>query len=259
VLTESEVDVLAAALFEQHELGQPFRSIADRIPTVDDALSVQNALVALMMKKEHARVAGYKVSLTSQRMRDWLQIHEPCSGQVLSSRVHESGYEVRVSDFVRLAIEMEVCVILAQGMSGSCTPDDVRKNLRSVHCSYELVEDRGADLTRLDVKSLVSDNSWNAGIVLGPAGPLGLDLRNRSGWLRVNGVVTHEGNTAETIGGDPLNAVAWLAKHLGELGKAIEPGQPVMTGSIIPSQFIGAGNVLEFALEGLPSVQLRLI
>jgi 2-keto-4-pentenoate hydratase len=258
VLSQAEVNVMAAALYEQHESRQPFQTIADRVPTLDDALRVQNAYVALLMKKERAKVAGYKVSLTSQRMRDWLKIHEPCVGQILSSRVHKSGYVARVSEFVRLSIELEVCVVLDRALAGPCTADDVRKSLRSVHCAYELVEDRGADLTRLDVTSLVSDNSWNAGIVLGPAGDRELDLKNRRGWLKVNGAVTHEGNTAETMGGDPLVAVAWLSKHLAERGRSIEPGQPVMTGSIVHSQFIGAGNVLEFALEGLPGVELRL-
>ena len=41
VLSQAEVNVMAAALCEQHELREPFRTIADRVPTVDDAMKVQ--------------------------------------------------------------------------------------------------------------------------------------------------------------------------------------------------------------------------
>jgi 2-keto-4-pentenoate hydratase len=259
VLSQAEVNVIAAALFRQHEHREPFQPLPDRVPTVADAHDIQDAYVQMLLDKEQTTVGGYKVALTSKQIRDWLKLHEPCAGQVLANRIHASPYTARVADFVRLSIETEVCVVLDRDMSGPCTTGDVRGNLRSVHCAYELVEDRGADLTALDAKSLTSDNSWNGGIVIGPAGPRDLDLVNRGGVLKVNGAPFREGTTAETMDGDPLDAVVWLAQHLGKRGGAIKAGQPVMTGSIMQSQFIGAGNLLEFAIDGMPPVELRLI
>ena len=129
----------------------------------------------------------------------------------------------------------------------------------AAHRLDELVEDRGADLTRMDAKSLASDNSWNNGIVIGPAGPLDLDLTNRKGQLKVDGKVFKEGTTAETMSGNPLDAVVWLSGHLGKRSGRIKAGQPVITGSIVQSQFIGPGHILEFALDGMPPVILSLI
>src|SRR5581483_2249289 len=119
--------------------------------------------------------------------RDWLKVYEPCCGQVLANRIHHSPAVVKVADFVRFSLEPEVCVILDRDMSGTVTVDDVRRNLRSIHCAYELVEDRGADMTRIDARSLTADNSWNAGIVIGPPGPLDIGLTNWRGRLSVNG------------------------------------------------------------------------
>jgi 2-keto-4-pentenoate hydratase len=135
----------------------------------------------------------------------------------------------------------------------------VRRAIRSLHCCYELVEDRGADLTRLDARSLVADNSWNGGIVIGPPAPPDLVLDDRAGRLRVNGAVTKEGTTRETMGGNPLHVVAWLAGHLGKRGKALKAGQPVITGSIIETQFPVAGDRLVFDVDGIPPVELNLI
>ena len=258
MLSPSEVEAIAADLFAQHERRQNYEPFADRIPTPEDSHDVQDALVRLMCAKEKSEVAGYKIALTSKSTRDWLKINEPCAGQVLGSRIHRSPYTVHVSNYVRFSMETEICVILDRDLSGECTVEDVRNCLRSVHTSYELVEDRAADLTRLDARSLVSDNCWNGGIVIGPAAPAGLDFTNRAGRLRVNGQITKEGTTRDTMGGDPLFVVAWLAGHLGRRGRALKAGQPVITGSIIETQFPKPGDVLVFEVDGMPPCELRV-
>ena len=258
MLNQSEVDTLAADLFRQHEARQIFKAFPERMPTMTDAENIQEAYVSLLLKKEQAEVGGYKVALTSKQTRDWLNIQEPCAGQVLSTRIHRSPSTIKTSDYVRFSLEPEVCVLLDRDMAGPCTIDDVRRTIRSLHCSYELVEDRGADLTRLDAKSLTADNSWNAGIVIGPPARPDLDLESRRGRLSVNGRQTQEGTTAETMGGNPLHAVVWLAGYLGRRGRAIKAGQPVITGSIIQSQFLKAGDVAVFAMDDMPPVELRL-
>jgi 2-keto-4-pentenoate hydratase len=259
MLAQTEIQALAREIFDQHERRETFKAIPERIPTVDDAHDIQDAYVKLLCAKDHTTVGGYKIALSSKQTRDWLKIHEPAAGQVLATRIHTSPHTVKVADYVRFSCELETCVVLENDMAGPCTVDDVRRNLRSVHSSYELIEDRAADLTKLDAKSLASDNSWNAGIVIGPPAPLDLDLANRPGTLKVNGVVTERGTTAETIGGDPLAVVAWLAGHFGKRGQCIKAGYPIITGSIVKSQFIGAGNVLEFAMDGMPPVILNLV
>jgi 2-oxo-3-hexenedioate decarboxylase/2-keto-4-pentenoate hydratase len=259
VLSPAEVQALAADIFAQHERRETFKPIPDRIPTVADAQDVQDAYVELLLKKYRTTVGGYKVALTSKRVRDWLKVYEPCAGQVLATRIYQSPHTERVADYVRFSAETEVCAVLDKDMAGPCTVADVRRNLRSLHCAYELVEDRGADMNKMDARSLASDNSWNAGIVVGPPGPTDIDFNNRTGTLKVNGVATQHGTTAETMGGDPLEAVVWLAAYLGKRGKAILAGQPVMTGTIVQSQFLKAGDRLEFAMDGMPPVFLNLV
>jgi len=226
---------------------------------VDDAHDVQEAYVRLLTKKFVTGVGGYKVALTSKQTRDWLKVYEPCAGQVLATRIYTSPHTVRVADYVRFSAETEVCAVLDKDMSGPCTAADVRKNLRSLHCAFELVEDRGADMTKIDARSLASDNSWNAGIVIGPAASKDVNLTNLRGALKINGGITHQGTTSETMGGDPLESVAWLVGHLGKRGKALKAGEPVMTGSIIQSQFLGGGTSIEFAMDGMPPVHLKIV
>jgi 2-keto-4-pentenoate hydratase len=258
MLNEAEVQTIAEELFAQHERREPFVPFPNRVPTMDDACKIQDAHVALLTSRLGTTVAGYKVALTSKSTRDWLKIDEPCIGQVLGNRIHHSPYTVRLSEYVRFSMETEICCIMDTDMAGDCTVDDVRRNLRSIHTSYELVEDRAADLTRLDAHSLVSDNSWNGGIVIGPAADKTLDLENRAGRLRVNGKITKEGTTRDTMGGNPLFVMAWLIGQLGKHGKVLKAGMPVITGSIIETQFPVAGDVLVFEVDGMPPCELRV-
>jgi 2-keto-4-pentenoate hydratase len=258
MLTESQVEVIADDLFIQHEDKKHFVSLSEKNLTVGDAYRVQDALVARFAHKHQASVSGYKIALTSKKMQEWLKINEPCAGQVLGNRICHSPYTVRTADYGRLSVEMEVCVVLERDMAGTVSFEDVKQNIRSLHSAYELVDDRGADLSALDVESLVADNSWNEGIVIGPPAPPGLDLDDRIGRLIWNGSRRMEGTTRETIGGNPLHVVVWLAAHLGKLGRKIKAGEPIITGSVIPTQFPKPGDILEFEMAGFPGVKLEL-
>jgi 2-keto-4-pentenoate hydratase len=258
MLSRGDIQEIARELFRQHEHREQFVPFPERVPTLTDSYNIQDVLVLLMSENEKAEVAGYKIALTSKSTRDWLKINEPCAGQVLGSRIHHSPCSVSVSDFVRFSVETEICVVLDRDFEGECTVEEVQRSLRSLHCSYELVEDRGADLTRLDARSLVADNSWNGGIVIGPPARKDLILENRAGRLRVNGVVTKEGTKRETMGGNPLYVVAWLAGHLSRRGRVLKAGQPVITGSIIETQFPVSGDHLVFEVDDMPPVELHL-
>jgi 2-keto-4-pentenoate hydratase len=259
MLSKADVDALANEIFTQHERRQTFAPIPGRLPTLEDAQAVQDAYVALLKRKHGTDVGGYKIALSSKQTRDWLKVYEPCCGQILANRIHHSPYTVQVSEFVRFSLEPEVCVILDKDISGPCTIQDVQRAMRSIHCAYELVEDRDADLTKIDACSLTADNSWNAGIVIGPPAPRDIDLNDLRGRLTVNGKLTQQGTTAETMDGNPLDAVVWIAGYLGRRGQVIKAGQPVITGSIIRSQFLVKGDVASFAMDGMPAVEVRLV
>jgi 2-keto-4-pentenoate hydratase len=258
MLNAKEVQEIARELFLQHARHEKFVPFPERVPTSADSYNIQDALVLLLSEQNQTEVAGYKIALTSKSTRDWLKIDEPCAGQILGTRIHHSPYIVLLSDYVRFSVETEICVVLDRDLEGECTIEDVQRSLRSLHCSYELVEDRGADLTKLDARSLVADNSWNGGIVIGPPARTDLILENRAGRLLVNGIVTKQGTTRETMGGNPLHVVVWLAGHLSKRGKTLKAGQPIITGSIIETQFPSVGDHLVFEVDDMPPVELRL-
>ena len=71
----------------------------------------------------------------------------------------------------------------------------MRALIETCHPAFELIEDRYADYSTMDALSLIADNCWCGGVVLGPAvidwQTLALD--QLTGTLEINGkkVVSH--------------------------------------------------------------------
>ena len=263
-----DAEARARWLVQQHRAGAPFASFLAAQPGADlpQAYDVQDRFVARLSQAGRGAPAGYKIGLTSGRMQQMCGIDHPVAGVVLSQRVHRSPAAVRQRDFVRLGIESELAVQFARPLTAhpgaTLGANDVLQSLGAVAAAFELVDDRGADYGTLDAKSLVADNSWNEGIVLGAPlalrdlGDLG-DLGDLDGSLEIDGRVVDRGNSNGALG-SPLAAVAWLAAHLAARGRRIEAGDWVMTGSVMPTRFAQPGERYRFALGPLPAVELAI-
>jgi 2-keto-4-pentenoate hydratase len=114
------------------------------------------------------------------------------------------------------------------------------------------VDDRKADYNTLrhDILTLIADNAWNAGLVLGE--PLaGIDLQRLgeiSGVALIDGQEVGRGRGSDVLG-HPLDALAWLANHLQARGLQLRQGD-----IIIGSQYTSAGSSQVVFMGGLGAV-----
>jgi 2-keto-4-pentenoate hydratase len=255
----SEPAAGAQWLFDQHVARKQFvplpgRQASDRL---DQAYDVQEKFVGLLQAAGHGSLAGYKIGLTTRRMQQMCGIDHPIAGVVLASRIHHAPASVSLTDFVRLGIEAELAVQLSRPLPAPpLTRDAVSACVGAVAAAFEMVEDRLADYKALDLISLVADNSWNRGIVLGKPREL-RDLSDLEGMLSINGTEADRGNSCDVLG-HPLDAVVWLGEHLSRRGQALAPGQWVMTGSIVPTKFPKSGERYVFSLGPLDPVELEV-
>ena len=248
----------AEALLNEHETRQHFHSIRTDYPFDDlgTAYAIQDRVVSRLRTKNDARIAGYKIGLTSLRMQEMCGIPHPIAGHVLQNRVHQSGYAVSVSDFVHIGIECEIAVRIGRDLtdSGPISADALASAISGVAPAFELVEDRHADYKSLDMLTLVADNSWNAGIVLGEFQSAWPDL------AAIEGVLTFDGHEIDhgfgrDVMGHPLEPLAWLCRHLWSRGEMLHAGDILMTGSMTPTRFPSAGQHYKFSLSGLGTVE----
>lgn len=227
--------------------------------TISDAYDIQQRYVALL-RSEHGDDVGYKVGLTSATMQAFCGIDHPIAGVVLASRVYRSGMAVRRPDFGRLGLEFEIAVRIRSDVPVTGMPftaEMIAPHIDGVCAAIELVDDRSADYTNLDVLSLVADNSWNGGIVLSEFATKWPDLERVLGRATKDGVAIGEGHGRDILG-HPFNSAAWLATQLASRGAKLKAGQVVMTGSVMKTVFPTDDAIYRFDLEDLGFVEVHV-
>jgi 2-keto-4-pentenoate hydratase len=224
-------------------------------PTMSDAYRVQEALVPLWTPTRGA-VTGLKIATTTKVMQQMMGIDHPCGGMIYTHTIHHTPARLDRSHFMHVVIECELAVRIGRDLPVRAQPytrDDVATAITEVMPAFELIEDRNADYKATKAVSLVADNAWNGGIVLGKPvpPPKGLQFDKLMGTLRINGNATHTGLTD-----DPLGALAWVANLAAERKRPMTKGMVVITGSVIPTLPIGPTDHFAFELEGLGAVEM---
>lgn len=251
----------AEALLAGHRANARFDTLGppDGPATIADAYDIQERYVALL-RGEHGDAAGYKVGLTSAAMQTFCGIDHPIAGVVLARRMHRSGATVRRAVFGRLGLEFEIAVRIKSNVPVTgrpCTAETIASHIDGVCAAIEIVDDRSADYGNLDVRSLVADNSWNAGIVLSEFAARWPDLEAVPGRATKNGAAIGEGNGRDILG-HPFNSAAWLATQLASRGEGLKAGQVVMTGSVMKTVFPEEAASYRFELEGIGFVEVEV-
>jgi len=171
---------------------------------------------------------------------------------------------VNFADYVRLIIEFEVAVEMGDDLPAADAPftrERVAQAVNSVMPALEIADDRNADYALLPRHPLhlIADNCWNEGAVLGR--PITewrtLDIPSLRAVATINGECVGKGRAGDCMG-HPFDAVAWIADHLAVHGRGLLRGDFVITGSIVTTKTVQVGDWVQFAIEGLGSVELRV-
>jgi 2-keto-4-pentenoate hydratase len=238
----------------------PLRSLPAWAAPRDEAegYRVQRALHDLLLPSVGALV-GYKIGCTSKVMQQYLNIPHPCGGGVFARGVHESGVSLRAADYVRVGVECEIAVRLGRDLPPAATPftdaaaaDAIEAYLPAI----EIVDDRYEKWETLGAPTLIADDFFAAGCVLGAPVPRAAapDLLTVAGRALINGTEAGHGTGADVLG-HPHHALAWLANHLAEEGKGLHAGQIVLTGSLVRTVWLNAGDSVVMELERLGRVE----
>jgi len=253
----SKASEAARFIDEAHTTRARYQNLPEAIApaSVAEAYAGQAELVALWGPRL-GPVAGMKIATTTKVMQALMGIDHPCMGTIFSSRVWTSPARIAKADFINVRVECELAVRLSRDLPKTDEPytrESVRGAVKEVMAAFELIEDRFADYKATKALTLIVDNAWNGGIVIGPAKavPAGLELNGIQGTLKSNGKPAGEGRTD-----DPMGALAWLANQAVACGRPMTAGMVVITGSVMPTVDIAPGEPLDFTLEGIGEASL---
>lgn len=252
-------------LFKAHAGRERFAPLPPELAprSVGEAYLIQSEFVALRAEAL-GQVTGYKIALTTPAMRAMVGLNDAIAGDMLDGTIRRGDSRVRSADYVRLIVEFEIAFELAEDLPAVGAPYDrsrVAQAVGAVMPALELADDRNADYALLkgNALSLIADNAWNEGAVLGK--PVrswkGMDLAALRGTAFINGKSVGEGRGGDVMG-HPLDALAWVANHLASRKLGLWRGDVVITGSLVASKFPQAGDVVRFEAGDLGAVELRV-
>lgn len=249
---------LAAALAQAERSRVAMSPMTDTYADIDvvDAYEIQ-LLNIRQRVAEGARVVGHKVGLSSEAMQKMMDVDEPDYGHLLDDMEVFEDKPVLTSKYLLPRVEVEVGFVLADDLPGAgCTEDDVLAATAAFAPAIELIDTR---ITNWQVKlcDTIADNASSAGWVLGKerVSPKDIDIRAIDAVLKCNGVVLGEGRS-DAVLGNPVTAVAWLARKVDQFGVRLKAGDVVLPGACMRAFDAKPGDdfVAEFA--GLGSVHL---
>jgi len=203
-------------------------------------------------------VGGVKVATTTKVMQQLMGISHPCGGAIFARTIHRSPARIAKADFVNLRVESEIALALGADMPAARAPwtgESVVPFVAGAMAAYELIEDRNAVYRETQAVSMIVENCWNGGVVVGTPKPVTpQQVVGVSGRQTLNGKPIGEGKAE-----DPYATLAWLANLLAGRGRDLAAGMVVITGSVIPTFSIAPGDRAVFSVEGLGDAVMEVV
>jgi 2-oxo-3-hexenedioate decarboxylase/2-keto-4-pentenoate hydratase len=227
-----------------------------------EAYAIQDRLHSVLEAGGHGRVAGHKIGCTTPVMQAFLGIANPCAGAVFDTCAHALDGTFDRAGFRHVGVECEIAVSLAADLPAGRTYDReaVAGAVRTVMAAIEVVDDRYVDYQILDTPTLIADDFFSAGCVLGPpvADWRDLDLAGATGRMTINGAEVGRGKGGDILG-HPVAALAWLANARAGHGTPLRAGEFVLLGSVVETKWVEAGDVVEIEVDGLGTARARFV
>ena len=214
-------DAIITARLSLTPLARPSAGIPPR--DLPEAYAVRDAVHARLAASRFGARIGWKVGCTTPVMQAYLGIAHPCAAGLFAGTTHRGDARLRHSDFVKVGVECEIAVRLAGDLPhGPFTAESVKGAVGAVMAAIEIVDDRYVDWRTTDTPTLIADDFFAAGCVLGapvedPGDPAGL-----TGVTIINGAEVGRGVGADVMGHPRHDSVRLALEELRFFSHSVE-------------------------------------
>lgn len=257
--TQTNIEEAARRLREASASGTPCNPIRELLEPgdIDAAYAVQRVNTDIRLAAGESLV-GRKIGLTAKSVRDQMNVNECDSGVLFAADIFRDDEEIPQSRVIQPMVEGEVALVLDKDITKE-RPTIADVVMATAYClpSIEIVDSRISNW-EIGIQDTVADNASALFAVLGttPMRLEGLDLQLCGMKMDRNGEMAAIGVGAACLG-SPINAAAWLARRMVEVGQPLQAGDIVLTGALGPVVKVAAGDVIEVSIAGLGSVKTR--
>ena len=202
------------------------------------------------------RIVGRKIGLTSPAVQRQLGVAQPDFGALFASMAYGHSEQIPLAQLIQPKVEAEIALVLERDLTHEKhTYADLMRATAYAVAAIEVVDSRieGWNIRFIDT---VADNASSARFVLGSRPVLlrDVDLAACAMTLSKESDVLSRGHGAACLG-NPLNAAAWLADRMVQLGTPLRAGDVVMTGALGPMVAVTGPATFAAQIEGLGSVR----
>lgn len=259
-MTPGTTDPVAAAVDRLRTAARtrtPCPPVRDLIGPDDETLAyaVQRRLTEAGVR-DGRRPVGRKVGLTSPAVQRQLGVDRPDFGMLFDDMACVESAVIRLDRLLQPRVEAEIAFVLADDVvDPGVTAVTVRRRVAYAVPALEIVDSRiaGWDISFADT---VADNGSSGLFVLGADG-VPLDAVEPAAvqmTMFVDGVPASTGS-GEACLGDPLEALAWLARTAQAHGDPLRAGDVVLSGALGPMVRVDQAMHVRADLTGLGSVE----
>jgi 2-keto-4-pentenoate hydratase len=257
MLTDEQRAEIAERLRAAERDRSPIPPLTETHPGIDvvDAYEIQLINIGRRLAAGGA-VHGHKVGLSSTVMQQMMGVDEPDYGHLLADMALRPDVPVGADRYCHPRVEVETGFVLGAGLPGEdCTEADVLAATERVVPAIELIDSRIADW-RIGLADTIADNASSAGYVIGDGVPPGgLDLTAIEATLYRDGEFVVAGRS-DAVLGDPVIAVAWLARKVAAFGVRLHAGHVILPGSCTRAVDVARGQTFTADFAGLGAVSL---
>jgi 2-keto-4-pentenoate hydratase len=224
----------------------------DGADLAQEGLPLQLA-VAELWRQAGEEIGGYKIGWTSRGARDRGGPGFRPFGFVLASRILPSGSALARGATPSGGLGKEGFVTMGSRLGGpEVTVEEARAAVASVAPAFEVISHRLPDGLPLAARIGNGLNNW--GLIVGPRRAPDLPLDALDVELRRDGELIGAATSGPDVVDDPYLSLSRVCALLHASGRALEPGQQLITGSITASVKTAEGGRFEATFGPLGAV-----
>ncbi len=246
----------AERLAHAQRTGVPCAPVRDLIGAADIGLAYRVQRVGVDRRiGAGERVAGRKIGLTAPVVQHQLGVDQPDFG-VLFDRMDVSDLdEIPANGLLQPRVEAEIAFRLGADLDGpDLGPDVIRAAVQHAEAAIEIVDSRIQNWD-ISIADTIADNA-SSGLFVLSGRPVPLSYFEPAMVvmrMTVDGVEVSAGTGRDCLG-DPLAALAWLARTARDLGDPLRAGEVVLSGALGRMVTVGPGTRVHAEISSLGSV-----
>lgn len=224
--------------------------------TESESYNMQKELIKQKKNEFNSKLAGYKVSMTSEDTQRIADTHEPAYGTYLDYNILKETMSINSNDLFEPLLEPELVFYLNENLSQKADYTEIIQK-SSVYMGAEIPDSRYHNwFPNFNLQDLICDNAFTGRLVLSKEvfSAKEIDFENIKLQLYHNNSLIEEGFSKNVLN-NPLNSIVWLNEKLLSQGDRLKKGLVISSGTLTsPVKLLPGDYILKFS--GLGSMEV---